>query len=267
MEGQVPKEKKPVGLIVTVIILSLAVAGLGAFITVMLLTQNSGSGSSNSGTTAIETKPEDKPEDKPEEKDNTNIVKPSAENGNIGDHVRGNSKSKVLVVEYADPQCPGCAQMMPIMNEVYKKYKDDVAFVYRHYPLSYHVNGKNSAIAVEAAGKQGYFWEMLTTVFSNQSAWQSLSGTSLVNKFVDLFKTASNNKGDVDKFKDALSDSDITKKIDFDSALGKEAQIGATPTIMINGKDIDFTSSYTKSTIDLIEEAIDTEIARQGVKL
>ena len=175
------------------------------------------------------------------------------------DHYRGKADSKVLVVEYADPQCPGCAQMMPIMNSIYKKYGDKVAFVYRHYPLSYHQNGRSSAIAVEAAGKQGYFWEMLTKLFETQSSWQSLSGDNLVNKYVSLFKDVAGSKANISQFKSDLKDEKLSAKVDADAQLGKNDGLTGTPMITVNGTEVDFFSS-SKGTESIIAEAIDAAL-------
>ena len=39
-------------------------------------------------------------------------------NGGIDDHVKGNKDADVLLVEYADYQCPGCASMNPRINKI-----------------------------------------------------------------------------------------------------------------------------------------------------
>ena len=50
--------------------------------------------------------------------DSAKIIKADDNNGNIGDHVRGNADAKVVVLEYADLQCPGCKQLMPRMTKI-----------------------------------------------------------------------------------------------------------------------------------------------------
>jgi protein-disulfide isomerase len=88
------------------------------------------------------------------------------------DWVKGNKDSKVIVVEYSDFQCPACAAYFPMVEQVMDEYKDKVAFVYRHFPLtSIHPHAEPMARAAEAAGKQGKFWEMYELIFKNQNAW------------------------------------------------------------------------------------------------
>ena len=69
------------------------------------------------------------------------IHEASEKNGNIGDHVKGSSDAPILIFEYADYQCPGCASINPKVNEALAAVGDKVAVVYRSFILSYHQNG------------------------------------------------------------------------------------------------------------------------------
>ena len=255
-----PKSKKPVGLIITFILICVAVAALTVVLVIMLINRPSGDGgepgntvisggnggnggNTGGGNTA------------PTTNINPDIVSPSGANGEIGDHVRGKVDSTVLVVEYADMQCPACASMMPKMNALYEKYGDQVAFVYRHFPITSHKNARAAALAVEAAGKQGYYWEMLSEVFSEQSSWGSATGSSLTNSFVKIFESVAGNNGDTDQFKkDYLEDQNLATKVDFDKSLGTEAGLSATPTVYVNGKKVDI--YYINDAKEKIEAAI-----------
>ena len=171
------------------------------------------------------------------------------------DHVRGKRDSDVVVVEYADPQCPGCASMMPKMNAIYEKYKDRVAFVYRHYPIAMHQNAVSAAVAIEAAGEQGYFWEMLGAVFDNRADWIYESGNGLADAYVEIFEDIAGSKGDSKKFRNDLSSNKLKAKVEADKKHGQNDDISATPTIIVNGKQIDF---YTSSDVQkIIEDAIE----------
>lgn len=261
--------KRSTGLIVTLIIIIAMVIAAGIVLAVILIAQNSNNSGDKGGDekTAIVEDKKEKPRKKKTvvdtSDDNAEIEKPSAANGNIGDYVRGKRSSKVLVIEYADMQCPGCANMMSTMESIYKKYSDKVAFVYRHYPLASHRNAEAAAIAVEAAGKQGYFWEMLTEVFSRRSEWISLTSSDKLNTtFAKLFSEISDGEGDLKQFRADLNDSDIKKKVAHDKSLGRIDNVNATPTIIVNGKAVDFATSRTYAEIQskissAIEDALD----------
>ena len=154
-----------------------------------------------------------------------------------GEHVYGNANSKVLLVEYADFQCPGCNSSYPVTKKVIEKYKDKIGFIFRNYPLtSAHPNALAAAAAAESAGLQGKYWEMHNSLFENRASWVELSGSTRTENFVKL---ASDIKGlNVEKFKADLENPNIRKKIDYDMALGKKDSVGGTPAMYINGKDV-----------------------------
>ena len=87
------------------------------------------------------------------------VIEPTKDNGNIGDHVKGDADAPVLIFEYADYQCPGCASINPRVNKAVEESDGKLAVVYRSFLLSYHQNGTAAASAAEAAGLQGYWKE------------------------------------------------------------------------------------------------------------
>ena len=86
------------------------------------------------------------------EYNSASIIKGDENNGVIDEHVRGNANAKVLVVEYADLQCPGCAAMMTSVHNLYIQYSDEVMFIFRNFPINGHPNARPAAAAAEAAG-------------------------------------------------------------------------------------------------------------------
>ena len=236
------EKKSSVGTAVAILAISLLIAG-GVVAAALIISNNN----SDSNEPVKASKSVDEP--KKLENDNPGILST--------DHVRGKRDSKVLVVEYADPQCPGCATMMPKMDAIYEKYKDKVAFVYRHYPIAGHQNAVSAAVAIEAAGKQGYFWEMYESLYTNRNSWVEKTGEARTNTLAELFAGAAKG-GDVEKFRADLSDENILKKIDFDYTLGKDYDhVTATPSIYVNGEWIDITNIKT---FDEVEEAVCNKI-------
>ena len=66
------------------------------------------------------------------------VIEPTADNGHIGDHVKGSATAPVLIFEYADYQCPGCAQINAKLNNIIEQLDGEVAIVYRSFLLSYY---------------------------------------------------------------------------------------------------------------------------------
>ena len=84
--------------------------------------------------------------------------------------ILGRTDAKVTIVEFSDFQCPFCARVQPVLEEVRKTYGDDVRIVYKHLPLSFHQHAEGAAQAAAAAAAQGKFWPMAEALFGHQSA-------------------------------------------------------------------------------------------------
>lgn len=90
----------------------------------------------------------------------------------IESNVKGNVNASVKLVEYADFQCPACAQFHPIMQSLVEQYGEQMSFEFKHFPLvSIHAFAVPAAKAAEAAGQQDKFYEMHDKLFENQDTW------------------------------------------------------------------------------------------------
>lgn len=85
------------------------------------------------------------------------------------DHIRGNMDADVVIIEYSDIECPFCKRFHGTMNQVVETYGDQVAWVYRHFPLeSIHRNARPWAIESECVAEIGgndAFWKYLDERF------------------------------------------------------------------------------------------------------
>ena len=142
--------------------------------------------------------------------------------------VFGNTKNpKLTIVEFTEFQCPYCSRIAPTMKELNQKYPDQIKFVYKHFPLSFHSNAKAAAAASIAAHKQGKFWEFRYAL-APHSRELSDSMYIAVAKEVGL---------DIEKFKkDMVLDSAMMARIDKDFQLGVKVGVQGTPNFYINGK-------------------------------
>lgn len=189
------------------------------------------------------------------------IIEASKDNGNIGDHVKGNPDAPVLIFEYADYQCPGCASINPKVNKAIEKADGKLAIVYRSYLLAYHQNGTAAASAAEAAGLQGYWKEYANKLFAEQAEWEGATGSERSALFEKYFDEVSNGKGDMDKFREDLGSDEVSKKISFDMGVGKRVDIQATPAFYVDGQWINW-SEAGSVTVD--GEVVEWDSARGG---
>lgn len=176
--------------------------------------------------------------------------------GAPSNHIFGKTDSTVTIVEYADFECPACAGYFPLVKEIKEKYKDQISFQFRHFPLvQSHQNALAAHRAAEAAGKQGKFFEMHDILFERIEDWNGPSGQDPVgvptDQAIKLFEGYAEFLGlDIERFRTDVNDSSTIGTINADIAGGKsEFRVSGTPTFVFNGNVVE-----DLSTIDTIEE-------------
>lgn len=180
-------------------------------------------------------------------------------NGNIGDRVKGNPQAKVVLIEYGDFQCGPCKSVHPSLKEAVQKYPEHVALIYRNFPISSsHPNARAAAAAAEAAGQQGKYWEMHDLIYDRQDQWSSAQANERNAIFTDYAKQLGLNE---QQFTDDMAKPEVTKKINFDTALARLNQVQGTPTIFLNGETLKLND--TSSITTAVEEAL----KKQGVTI
>lgn len=178
-----------------------------------------------------------------DEYDIFSIIGPSEDNGNIGDHIKGNPDAPVVVFEYADYQCSHCASMNQYVNKAVKELGDDLAVVFRNFLFSSNKNSRAAAAAVEAAGLQGYWSEYLDKIFSEQVEWATAPASDRTALFEGYFKEVTDGKGDINKFAQDMASDAVAQKISFDIGISKKVDIDGTPAFFVDGQFIDRTKA------------------------
>lgn len=170
------------------------------------------------------------------------VIDGSNDNGNIADHVKGDADAPVLIFEYADFQCPGCASINPRVNKAVEELDGKLAVVYRNYLLSYHQNGTAAASAAEAAGLQGYWKQYADKLFAEQAEWEYVTGSERTALFNKYFEEVTDGKGDLEKFNQDIASKEVSKKISFDMGIGRRIDVGGTPAFYVDGQLISWGS-------------------------
>src|SRR5881394_1818472 len=86
-------------------------------------------------------------------------------------HIRGNPNAPVTMEEFGDFQCPPCASFATFGEGLLKEYDSRLRIVFRNFPLPAHEHAREAALAAEAAGLQGRFWEMHDVLYREQVFW------------------------------------------------------------------------------------------------
>lgn len=147
------------------------------------------------------------------------------------DHIRGSKGAKVILIEYSDFECPFCSDFHSTAQQIVDEYGDDVAWVYRHFPLDFHERARPAAVASECAtalGGNDSFWAYIDGIFANQEG--SLTDVGLKKIAEDIGLNA-------EIFAECLISGDHEDKIEDQYQGGLAVGVGGTPgNIIINDK-------------------------------
>jgi protein-disulfide isomerase len=142
------------------------------------------------------------------------------------DHRMGDDDALVIMVEYGDYQCPHCAAAEPVVRELMRNFSQDLALVFRHFPLAeVHPQAEVAAESAEFAGAHGAFWGMHEALFANQPRL-SLPVIFAIAGALNLPQA---------ELRDALTARTYAEKVHADFVGGVRSGVNGTPTFFING--------------------------------
>ena len=141
----------------------------------------------------------------------------------------GPKDAKVTIVEYVDLQCPYCAKEAPVIKQVLAAYPNDVRWVFKHFPLSFHKQAKPAHAAIALAftqkGDEG-FWKMHDLILA---APKKLG-------IADLRAHAEAVGMDLAAFDAVMADEkQIDALLQKDMVGAKKYNVRGTPTVFVNG--------------------------------
>lgn len=142
-------------------------------------------------------------------------------------HRFGPADAAVVIVEFADFECPACRQFhLQTIEPLRDSFPSSVAVVFRHWPLSYHRFAVPAAEAFECAARQGKAEEYFDLLYRKQD---SLG----LKRFEDFATEAGVPDGEA--FRACLVDKDQPSRIQADAVMAQEIGGTGTPTVVING--------------------------------
>jgi protein-disulfide isomerase len=167
-------------------------------------------------------------------------------------HFRGPRDAELTVEVYGDFQCPACATASRVVDELQQQeYRDKMKVIFHEFPLAMHKHAKEAAMAAEAAGLQGKFWEMHDTLYKYQDVWSQVSNAGF------FFETYAQQIGlDVEQFKTDRFSMKVQDMVYVDGNDGLARGLQNTPTIFVNG--VEAKAAFTK---EKLKQVIDAALA------
>ncbi|SDT98900.1 DsbA family protein [Halopseudomonas salegens] len=143
----------------------------------------------------------------------------------------GDPDAPVVVREFADYQCPACANFSRLHADLKAEYIDSgqVRLVFFDMPLSQHRNSLVAAQAARCAGAQNRYWEMHDQLFARQSGWSLES---------DPVETFTGYAEDLDlnaaRFSSCLRREQRLDEVEASMRVARQLQVASTPTVFVD---------------------------------
>jgi protein-disulfide isomerase len=166
-------------------------------------------------------------------------------------HIRGEPDAPVTIEEFGDFECPPCGLISPVLDKLVNEFKPSVRLVFRNLPLSGHKHARVAALAAEAAGSQGKFWEMHDVLYREQSTWSKAENPQ------ELFEAYAGTIGlNVPEFKKDMESEEVKGRVDSDKFRGELIGIKLTPTIFVNNRELPQDKRTPNGLRAVIDEAV-----------
>ncbi|MEN8134786.1 MAG: thioredoxin domain-containing protein [Thermodesulfobacteriota bacterium] len=152
----------------------------------------------------------------------------------IRDHSQtlGSDEAKVYLVEFMDPACETCAAFSPFVKQMMAANPGKIKLVLRYAP--FHDGADYFVKILEAAKKQGKYWETLDVMYKSQPYWASHSNPQPQRIWQFLPKAGL----DIERLRKDMNDPAIVKLIEQDLADAKTLNVRKTPGFFANGKPL-----------------------------
>lgn len=142
----------------------------------------------------------------------------------------GNPNAPVHIVEFFDPACGTCAEFYPLVKKMLADNQGKIQLSVRYAP--FHPGSDQVVKALEAARKQGMFWQALETLFATQPEWVV---NHRANPQVALDQLARMGL-DMNRLQADMNSPEVARIIEQDVADAKALNVTATPEYFVNGK-------------------------------
>lgn len=143
------------------------------------------------------------------------------------DHVRGNPEAAIVIILYADYQCPVCRTADLALKDLQQRLGHQLCTVARHFPQTdRHPYAALAAETAEAAAAQGSFWAMHDALFALQGSFEPAMLPALAER-LGL---------DADLLTEDIAQRAFQLRVDASAAEGTRLGVVSAPTLFINGE-------------------------------
>jgi protein-disulfide isomerase len=160
--------------------------------------------------------------------------------------VLGSKDAPVVLVEFADYECPYCQRVAPAIKKLQTELGGKIAVAYKDFPLPMHAHAEKAAEAARCAGKQGQFWAFHDGLFSSKEL------------DIDQLKAQAHAlKLDSAVFDKCLDGGETAAAVQQDREQGLRLGLTGTPSFFVNGHFISGALDYAA-----LRKIVDQQLAQ-----
>lgn len=150
----------------------------------------------------------------------------------FGSPTIGNPDAPVHIVEFLDPACETCSAFYPFVKKMMEAHPEKIRLSIRYAP--FHQGSDQVIKLLEAARKQGKYWQTLEALLSSQSGW-----TQHHIARIDLVWPHLAGIGlDFDRLKNSMGAPEIARLIEQDIGDARTLGVTKTPEFFVNGRPL-----------------------------
>jgi protein-disulfide isomerase len=169
---------------------------------------------------------------------------------------RGAASKDLLIVEFADFQCPHCKEAQASVDKLLQDFPN-ARFVFQNYPLvQIHSEAYKAAAYSVCANKQGgsdAFFKFAAAIFDGQS------GLTPEGAELTLKGAASKSGLDPAKIAACADTPEAKATVDTSLKLGQDLNVSQTPMLFINGRSIPGNAPY-----NVLKQIVDFQMKEDG---
>jgi protein-disulfide isomerase len=175
-------------------------------------------------------------------------------------YLLGDSTAPVQILEFADYECPACAQFATITEPDVRTRLIETgraSLRFFDFPLDMHKNTVPASNAAACAADQGKFWEMHDKLFAGQMEWNGQATSNPKRVFARYAQEIGLNTGQWEQCFDTQKHS---RRIQANKAEGERRQVRSTPTFVIGSRMIPGSLPY-----DMLKALVDSAATQAAV--
>jgi protein-disulfide isomerase len=152
--------------------------------------------------------------------------------------------AKIVLLEFADFNCPSCRSNYPEVKRALQKYGTDVRMAFRHLPLfdkPGHETSLDAAILAELAADKGLYWEYIDTLFAPENKERIKDKEGLIGAAIDAGLERAEILAIYEKGEDGSPPKvdEYIERVEEDIRLAAKLGVTMTPTYIVYAEGVE----------------------------